>query len=232
MHHMVSTPMPPTLDHADHRVFRGPPTRPSDLLPFAHAAVVSLPAGDASYGEGDVRSVLRSLPRFVGSSAPRPSRQFAAIAFVDIADSTNQLRRHGDRGWCSVLANFHAECARTIAEHRGRLVKTMGDGLLATFSTASDAIDALRDIRAAAGGRSLAVRAAVHAAEIELVGDDIAGVGVHVAARVEALAAPGELWVTRTVHDVIAGSGALLDERGEHALKGFDEPWTLFAVRD
>lgn len=160
------------------------------------------------------------------------TRQFAAIAFVDVADSTSQLRRHGDRAWSRVMAHLHAACAREITQHRGRMVKTMGDGLLATFPTASDAITALQAIRLAAGDRNLLVRGAVHAAEIERIGDDIAGLGVHVAARVEALTAPGELWVTSTVQDVIAGSGIVLDDRGEHPLRGFDEPWRLFAVRD
>jgi class 3 adenylate cyclase len=151
---------------------------------------------------------------------------------VDIADSTNQLLRHGDHRWSAMLGDFQAGCARTITEHRGRLVKTMGDGLLAIFSTASDAISGLRVIRHAARGRGLAVRGAVHAAEIELRGADIGGVGVHVAARVEALTAPDELWVTSTVHDVVAGSNVRLDDRGEHRLKGFEEPWRLYAVRD
>jgi class 3 adenylate cyclase len=160
------------------------------------------------------------------------SRQMAAVAFVDIVDSTHQLVRHGDRHWSAVLRDFHALGARTVTAHRGRLVKTMGDGLLATFETASDAIASLAAIRRAGRGRGLAVRGAVHVAEIELVGSDIAGVGVHVAARVESLAPPGEVWVTSTVHDVVAGSHVRLEDCGEHRLKGFDHPWRLYAVRD
>jgi class 3 adenylate cyclase len=178
----------------------------------------------------NVRSMMRAVSRFFDSTPTPRSRQFAAIAFVDIADSTNQLHHHGDRAWARVLAGFHHECDRTIDEHGGRMLKTMGDGLLATFETASEAIEALRAIRTAADERRLAVRGAIHAAEVEFIGDDVAGVGVHVAARVEALTAPGELWVTSTVHDVIAGSRVALEDRGVHDLKGFDEPWRLFAV--
>ena len=192
------------------------PATPGDLLP------------GADRGTGDARSVPCVRPR-----VPRrpSSRQLAAVAFVDIAGSTNQLLEHGDHGWSAARAGFHADCARTITEHRGRMVKTLGDGLLATFSTASDAIAALRVIRAAAARRDLTVRGAIHAAEIQVLGADISGVGVHIAARVEALAAPGELWVTSTVNDVVAGSRVQLDDRGEHELKGFDEPFRLYAVR-
>lgn len=194
------------------------------------ANVVALRGSDPT--SGDLQLTRRPVgPLRTAPASWRGSRQFAAVAFVDIADSTIQLRHHGDRRWSTLVAEFHTACTRTINEHRGRTVKTMGDGLLATFSTASDAIDGLRVIRRCARRRNLVVRGAVHAAEIELVGDDIAGVGVHVAARVEAIAAPGELWVTRTVHDVIAGSRVVLDDRGDHVLKGFDDPWQLFAVR-
>lgn len=198
-----------------------------EVAPPVPAAPVDLLHGDDRWA-GDVLAVGRVRP-----SVPRRprNRQLAAVAFVDISDSTNQLLAHGDHGWSSLLAELHVAGDRTITEHQGRIVKTLGDGLLATFPTASDAIAALRAIRTGAARRDLTVRGGIHTAEIEVLGTDITGVGVHIAARVEALAEPGELWVTSTVHDVVAGSRVQLDDRGEHELKGFDVPFHLYAVR-
>jgi class 3 adenylate cyclase len=199
---------------------------------LASCELVTLPGGDHWIGAGDAEPVVRAVAAFLElHPRRRAARRFAALGFVDVADSTGQLRAHGDRLWTALLADYHDTCRGIAAYHEGRVVKSIGDGLLAMFPTPSDAIDALVAMGAAAQHRGLVVRAGLHAGEVEVGDDDVAGIAVHVAARVEALAAAGELWVSRTVVELVAGSGRSFDPRGVHPLKGIREPWSLYAVR-
>ena len=119
---------------------------------------------------------------------------------------------------------------RELEVHRGREVKTTGDGFLATFDGPARAIRCATGIRDAAGKLGLSIRAGLHSGECEVMGDDVGGIAVHIAARVLAEAAPSEVMVSRTVKDLVAGSGLDFEDRGEHELKGLEGEWRLFAV--
>jgi class 3 adenylate cyclase len=145
-------------------------------------------------------------------------------------ESTTAAERLGDRAWTDVLARFY-EVARSEADqHRGVIVSTTGDGLLATFDGPARAVRFGRALHASVAGLGLSLRVGVHTAEVERLGDDIAGVGVHIASRVTEAAAPGEVWVTRTVRDLVAGAGLDFESRGAHRFKGISEPWELLAA--
>jgi class 3 adenylate cyclase len=152
------------------------------------------------------------------------------VLFTDIVSSTEQATRLGDRRWRELL-NVHDELpGRLVEEFGGRPVKTTGDGILATVDGPGRAIHC-----AAARGEDLAgigiqLRTGLHTGEVELRGDDVGGVAVHVAARVMAAAEPGEILVSRTVRDLAAGSDVALEDRGRHLLKGLDGDWQLHAV--
>jgi class 3 adenylate cyclase len=159
-----------------------------------------------------------------------PSRVVATVLFADIVGSTQQAGRLGDRRWRELL-QIHDELAGRLVERwGGRLVKTTGDGILASFDGPGRAIGC-----AAAFGDQLAlvdleIRAGLHSGEVELRGDDIGGIAVHIAARVLAAAGPGEILVSRTVRDLVVGSDVVLEDRGTHPLKGVEGRWQLFAV--
>ena len=167
-----------------------------------------------------------------GSATPEDAdRVLAAVLFTDIVDSTARAAQLGDRRWHDVLDD-HDGRARAAVEHAGgRIVKTTGDGVLARFDAAGRAVRCAQAIVAEGRRLGLAVRAGVHAGECEVRGDDLAGLTVHVAARVAALARAGEVLVTGTVRDVVIGGGLAFDERGTHTLRGVPGEWTVLAVR-
>ncbi|MCZ7528728.1 MAG: alpha/beta fold hydrolase [Acidimicrobiia bacterium] len=199
----------------------------------AGAELVGLPGHDHFVCAGDAQAVLDIVEqRVTGQPGPPvPSqRVLATVAFVDIVGSTATARELGDRRWRDLLDRFHTVTGEAVATEGGRRVKTTGDGYLALFDGPARAIRSTCSARAAAAGLGLAVRAGVHTAEVELVGDDVAGIGVHIGARVAGEATPGEVWVSRTVRDLVAGSGLRFADRGSHALQGLDESWALYAV--
>jgi class 3 adenylate cyclase len=153
------------------------------------------------------------------------------ICFTDIVDSTAIAQTMGDEEWVSALRD-HDELARSIvAEHQGRLVKRTGDGVLATFSTPTAAISAAGSLGRAVTRLGLDIRAGVHTGEVDLADDgDVNGIAVHIAARIAALASPGEVLVSNTVKDLVAGPGITFEDRGIHALKGVPDDWKLYAV--
>lgn len=161
----------------------------------------------------------------------RFDRLLATVLFTDIVDSTMSASHHGDQRWTELLER-HDQAARSlIVGHGGRLVKTTGDGVLATFDGPSRAVDCARRLHTAMADVGLAVRAGLHTGEIELRPDgDVAGMGVHIAARVSGLAGAGETLVSRTVRDLVVGSGFVFHDAGEHRLKGVDEPWQCFRL--
>jgi class 3 adenylate cyclase len=157
-------------------------------------------------------------------------RVLATILFTDIVDSTHHAAEIGDTQWRRLL-DKHDEISRSeISRFRGRPVKGTGDGFLATFDGPARAIRAATAIEERVAEIGIEVRAGIHAGEIELRHDDIGGIGVHIAARVAAEAGPGEVLVSRTVRDLVAGSGIVFAERGTYALKGVSEDWDLYAV--
>jgi class 3 adenylate cyclase len=164
--------------------------------------------------------------RAVGSS----DRVLATVLFTDIVSSTERASALGDREWRAVLDRHDALADHVVERHRGRVVKSTGDGVLATFDGPARGIRAAREIVAAAADIDLDVRAGLHTGEIERRGDDVAGIAVHIASRVGALAQPREVLVSRTVKDLVAGSGLAFASRGEFDLKGIAERWELFRV--
>jgi uncharacterized protein (TIGR00369 family) len=168
---------------------------------------------------------------------PRSSRQAAervllSVLFTDVVGSTERASQLGDTRWRELLDEHHALVRRQLELQKGREVKTTGDGFLATFDSPTRAVQCARAIREGVVRLGLAIRAGIHTGECELVGGDVAGLAVHVASRVQSAAQPGEILVSSTVRDLIAGSGLALVDRGAHALKGLEGTWTLLAVED
>jgi class 3 adenylate cyclase len=152
------------------------------------------------------------------------------VLFTDIVSSTDRASELGDRQWRELLDQHDALATRHVEEFRGRVIKMTGDGVLATFDGPARAIRCACALRDAVGHIGLEVRAGIHTGEVERRGDDIGGIAVNLAARVESVAQPNEVLVSRTVTDLVAGSGILFDDRGEHELKGVPGHWQLYAV--
>ncbi len=154
----------------------------------------------------------------------------ATVLFTDIVGSTERAVQIGDSRWRELLERHHAMVRAELVRHRGREIKTVGDGFLATFDGPARAIRCASAICENARGLGLDVRAGIHTGECELIGPDIGGIGVHIGARVAALAEPSEVLVSRTVTDLVAGSGIEFAPRGERELKGVPGQWALFSV--
>jgi class 3 adenylate cyclase len=152
------------------------------------------------------------------------------VLFVDIVGSTAQAATLGDRRWRELLERYYAAVRAELARYRGREVKTIGDGVLATFDGPARAIRAAKAIVPVAAVLGLDVRAGLHTGECEVMGDDVGGIAVHIGARVAALAHGREVLVSSTVKDLVAGSNIDFTERGAHSLKGVPGEWRLFAV--
>lgn len=176
--------------------------------------------------------VLDHIERFLTGMrrGVQPTRMLATVLFTDIVSSTERAGELGDRRWRELL-NVHDELtSRVVEEFGGRLVKTTGDGVLATFDGPGWAIQCAVALREELAGIGVQIRAGLHTGEVELRGDDVGGLAVHIAARVMAAAGPGEILVSRTVRDLAAGSDVTLEDRGMHLLKGLDGDWQLLAV--
>jgi pimeloyl-ACP methyl ester carboxylesterase len=182
---------------------------------------------------GDIETLLSLAEEFLTGqrSTPKQSeRVLATVLFTDIVDSTARAAALGDRAWRQVL-DRHDTIARSIlSECDGRLVKGTGDGMLATFDAPVRGLRCADTLRSSLSDAGIAIRAGVHTGEIELRGDDVSGIGVHIAARVAALADSGELLASRTVKDLVAGSDYTFASRGVHSLKGVPDEWELLAV--
>ena len=159
-----------------------------------------------------------------------PDRVLATVMFTDIVDSTSRAAELGDRRWRD-LCDAHDRAVRRLLErYRGREVKTLGDGFLATFDGPGRAIRCASDLREAVRSVGLEVRSGLHTGEVELAGDDITGIAVNIGARVGAQAGANEVLVSQTVKDLVAGSGLEFEDRGEHDLKGVPGPWRLWSL--
>ena len=180
----------------------------------------------------DHEAVLGAVESFLAGTSPAqvPERILTTVLFADVVDSTAMVERLGDARWAAILADFFDRARGCLSRFRGDEVVTTGDGFLATFDGPARAIRCGMAIQEAMRG-DLDLRIGVHTAEVERLGDDIAGVGVHIGARVTSAATPGEVWLTRTVRDLVAGSGLCFEPRGTHRFKGITEPWELHAAR-
>ncbi len=196
------------------------------------ARLVELPGTDHYIWEQNSDAVAEEIEEFLtGVRRGRETeRTLKTLLFTDIVGSTDRARAIGDEPWRQLLDRQDAAAHRQLARFQGRFVKSTGDGVLATFDGPAAAIRCALAIREAMRGLGLEVRAGVHTGEVELRGDDDGGIAVHIAARVASTAAAGDVLVSRTVADLIAGSGMKLTDRGEHDLKGIPERWRLFAV--
>ncbi len=159
-----------------------------------------------------------------------PDAVLATVLFTDLTDSTGVAAQLGARAWSELLAAHQSDVRRELGRYRGIEIDTAGDGFFCRFDGPARAIACARVIVDGAGERGLVVRAGIHTGECELVGPKLAGIAVHVGARVQAAAAPGEVLVSSTVRDLVAGSGFSFEDRGEHQLKGIDRSWRLFAA--
>src|SRR5262249_59086884 len=157
-------------------------------------------------------------------------RVLTTVLFTDIVGSTKRAAILGDRAWRALLDTHHEIVRRELERHRGREVKTMGDGFLATFDGPARAIRCASAIRDGVGSLGIEIRAGLHTGECELMDDGVGGIAVHIGARVAAKAAPGEVLVSSTVKDLVAGSGLRFVDRGAHTLHGVPGEWRLFAV--
>jgi class 3 adenylate cyclase len=157
-------------------------------------------------------------------------RVLAVVLFTDIVDSTRRAAEMGDRHWHALLDAHDAVVRAQLARFRGREVNTSGDGFLAMFDGPQRAIRCAMAIRDAVQALGIEVRAGLHTGEVEVRGDDIGGIAVHIGARVSALARPNEVLVSSTLRDLVIGSGLDFEERGAHQLKGVPGEWQLFAV--
>ncbi|HEV3407850.1 MAG TPA: adenylate/guanylate cyclase domain-containing protein [Gaiellaceae bacterium] len=196
------------------------------------AKFVAVPGADYGLAVGDPDAIVDEVEEFLtgAKTAGDADRVLATVLFTDIVGSTARLSELGDRQWREVLASHDALARRQVERYGGRLVDTTGDGLLATFDGPLRGIKCAIALRDAVRRIGLTIRAGVHTGEIERRGDDVAGLAVHIAARVQALAHPDEVLVSRTVKDLVTGAGLRFADRGSHELKGVPEPWELYGV--
>jgi pimeloyl-ACP methyl ester carboxylesterase len=196
------------------------------------ARFVELPGADHHPWMGPSEPVLEEIQEFLTGTRPSPEhdRVLATVLVTDIVGSTERAAALGDRRWREVLEEQRAVVRLQLERFRGREIDTAGDGFLCTFDGPARAIRCALAVVECVRPLGLEVRAGLHTGECEMVGDGIAGIAVHIGARVAALAQPGEVLVTSTVRDLVAGSGIRFADRGEHALKGVPDPWRIFAA--
>ena len=202
---------------------------------IAGAKYVVLPGNDHVPWAGDLDAHAAVIEEFVTGAPPASvadDRVLATVLFTDVVGSTERAASMGDRRWSDLLDRFQTAVRKEIGRHRGREVNTRGDDFLITFDGPARAIRCAAAIASAADTIGLSVRCGIHTGEIELRGDDIAGMAVHIGARVSGLAQPGEILTTTTVRDLVVGSGVCFEERGRHELKGVPGAWGLVAVAD
>lgn len=214
------------------------------LVPVAHghylannipgATFVALPGGDTGISLGNHDHIADEVAEFLTGErlAVEAERILATVLFTDIVGSTERVASLGDRRWGSLLDLHDGAVRNELRRFRGKEIKTTGDGFLASFDGPARAIRCARAIEESTAELGIELRAGLHTGECDIRGDDLGGLAVHIAARVGALAAAGEVLVSGTVKDLVVGSGIEFTERGEHQLKGVPGTWRLFAMKD
>jgi class 3 adenylate cyclase len=197
-----------------------------------NARLVELPGVDGLPFAGDMEAVAGELEEFLTGTrtSAEIDRVLATVVFTDVCGSTERAARMGDRAWRDLLGAHDALVRAALERHAGREIKTVGDGVLAMFDGPARAIRAGRAIAAGVRELDLEVRVGMHTGESEVIGGDVGGLAVHIAARVMALAQPGEVLVSQTVKDLVAGSGLRFADRGVHSLRGVPDEWRVWAV--
>lgn len=203
-----------------------------------NAKLVELDGPDHTYWVGDNAMHIADLildfsaqPGAKARSIAEPRRMLATILFTDIVDSTSRASEMGDKAWRELLRAHDATVRREIARFRGNEVKSLGDGFLILFDGPARAIHCAQAITEAMAPLGIKVRAGLHTGEVERTEADVLGIAVHLTARIMDTAGAGEVVISRTVKDLVAGSGIAFDDAGEHSLKGIEEKWQLFKVR-
>jgi pimeloyl-ACP methyl ester carboxylesterase len=199
---------------------------------IAGAKLVELSGIDHTPWVGDVDSLLNEIQEFLTGSrhAGEPDRILSTVIFTDIVGSTERAASLGDRRWRELLESYYSLARRQIKRFRGRELDTAGDGLYAAFDGPARAIRCAVAIRDGARSLGLEIRSGIHTGECEIIGEKLGGIAIHIGARVVGISRPGEVLVTRTVTDLVAGSGLQFEDRGMHLLKGVPGEWHLYAV--
>jgi class 3 adenylate cyclase len=197
-----------------------------------NAKYLEVPGIDHTLWTGETERILDEVEEFLtGSrSAIESDRVLATVLFTDIVNSTKRAETIGDRAWHDVLDRHNALVRREISRHRGHEVRTMGDGFLATFDGPARSIRCALAINEGVEALGLQVRAGLHTGEVEMADDDLSGIAVHIASRVATMAKPGQVLVSNTVRDLVAGSNIRFHDEGSHSLKGLTESVRLFAA--
>jgi class 3 adenylate cyclase/pimeloyl-ACP methyl ester carboxylesterase len=198
------------------------------------AMFVEVPGEDYGLAIGDVDVVLDEVEEFLTGTRHRPigDRVLSTILFTDIVDSTIRAVELGDERWRELLDTHEALAEREVGKFGGVVADFAGDGLLASFDGPARAVRCAFALRQQLRNLGLEIRAGLHTGEVERRGDRVAGAGVHIASRIVSLARPGEVLVSRTVRDLVAGSGLNFIDRGSHALKGIPDKWQVLAAID
>jgi pimeloyl-ACP methyl ester carboxylesterase len=200
------------------------------------AQLIEMPGDDHAWFV-DPEPVVREVKRFLGSvwgrderDAHDPARALATVLFTDIVGSTDRLAELGDREWRTLLDQHHGVIRRELVRYSGREVDTAGDGFFATFDGPARGVHCAQEIIEAMRPLGLQIRAGLHTGEVEKTQGKVGGLAVHIGARVGALAGPSEVLVSQTVKDLVAGSGLVFEDAGEHELKGVPDHWHLYRV--
>jgi class 3 adenylate cyclase len=195
-----------------------------------HAEVRKMPG--AAWTVEEMPVWAEEVRAFLGVKAPTADlhRVLAAVLFTDIVGSTQRLTETGDAAWRSILARHDERARSEVSRYGGRYVGSTGDGLFATFNGPARAVTCALAIAQAVADLGIQIRSGVHTGEVELDGDDVRGIAVHIGARVAALAGPNDVLVSQTVKDLVAGSGLTFEDAGEHELKGVPDRWHLYRV--
>jgi len=196
------------------------------------ARLVELSGDDHLWWVGDSESIVNEIQEFLTGERPvvEPDRVLATVLFTDIVDSTKRAAEMGDRRWRDLLDRHNTVMHTEIDRFKGRVVKSTGDGFLATFDGPARAIHCALAVSEEARRLDIEIRSGLHTGEVELIDGDVGGIAVHTAARVLAEASASEVWTSRTVKDLVAGSRFKFSEQGTYKLKGIAGDWPLFTV--
>lgn len=200
---------------------------------IAGSKLVEFPGSDHWFWAGDLDPMLQEIEEFVTGerTVAGSERTLATILFTDLVASTERVAEIGDRSWADLLDRHHRLVRSELRRWRGREIDTAGDGFLALFEGPGRAIACAKSLTEAVGRLGIEMRCGVHSGEVEVVGDNVAGLAIHIGARIAAMAGPSEVLVSRTVKDLVGGSGVEFESRGSHRLKGVPEEWEIFLVR-
>ena len=230
---LPSIQVPTLVLQRDADIFRDPGHSKYLASHIPSARYVELSGVDHLPYVGDADAIVEEVQEFLTGVRPLPDhdRVLATVLFTDIVASTDKASAIGDRAWKELLERHDGLIRRELGAFRGMEIQTTGDGFLATFDGPARAIRCARSVVDAVHGIGLQVRAGIHTGEIELMGDQVGGIAVHIGARVAALADADQVLVSGTVKDLVAGSGIEFEDRGSHTLKGVPGQWRVFAVR-